>query len=98
MKGRGPLIGTFDTVQDISFINYFILLCILHSIVEQHRIASGRTYPPGPLKLIILPNNQLEYCQVEYFKKYSTLISKASTKTLSISLNTQLDYLEKYST
>ena len=58
MKGRGPFIGTFDTVQDISFI----LLCILHSIVEQHRIASGRTYPPGPLKLIILPNTQLEYC------------------------------------
>ena len=39
MKGRGPFIGTFDTVQDISFIDYFILLCILHSIVEQHRIA-----------------------------------------------------------
>ena len=56
MKGRGPFIGIFDTVQDISFIDYFILLCILHSIVEQHRIASGRTYPPGPLKLIILPN------------------------------------------
>ena len=74
MKGRGPFIGTFDTVLDISFINYFILLCILHSIVEQHRIASGRTYPPGPLKLIILPNTQLEYCQVEYFKKYSTFI------------------------
>ena len=81
MKGRGPFIGTFDTVQDISFIDYFILLCILHSIVEQHRIASGRTYPPGPLKLIIiLPNTQLEYCQVEYFKKYSILSSKVSTK------------------
>ena len=80
MKGRGPFIGTFDTVQDISFIDYFILLCILHSIVEQHPIASGRTYPPGPLKLIILPNTQLEYCQVEYFKKYSILSSKVSTK------------------
>ena len=55
MKGRGPFIGTFDTVQDISFIDYFILLCILHSIVEQHRIVSG-TYPLGPLKLIILLN------------------------------------------
>ena len=30
------------------------------------------TYPPGPLKLSILPNTQLEYFQVEYFKKYST--------------------------
>ena len=24
------------------------------------------TYPPGPLKLSILPNTQFEYCQVEY--------------------------------
>ena len=32
-----------------------------------------RTSPPGPLKLSILPNTQLEYCQFEYyFKKYST--------------------------
>ena len=80
MKGRGPFIGTFDTVQDICFINCFILLCILHSIVEQHRIASGRTYSSGPLKLIILQNTQLEYCQIEYFKKYSILSSKVSTK------------------
>ena len=29
---------------------------------------------PGPLKLSILPDTQLEYCQVEYLKKYSTLI------------------------
>ena len=31
-----------------------------------------RTYPPGPLKLSILPKTQLEYCQVEYLEKYST--------------------------
>ena len=30
------------------------------------------TYPPGPLKLSILPNTQFEYCQVEYLEKYST--------------------------
>ena len=28
-----------------------------------------RTYPPSPLKLSILPNTQLEYCQVEYLEK-----------------------------
>ena len=30
-----------------------------------------RTYPPGQLNLSILPNAQLEYCQVEYLEKYS---------------------------
>ena len=34
------------------------------------------TYPPGPLKLSILPNTQLEYFQVEYFKKYSTYLMR----------------------
>ena len=29
---------------------------------------------PSPLKLAILPNNQFEYYQVEYFKKYSNSI------------------------
>ena len=33
-----------------------------------------RTCPPGPLKLSILPDTQLEHCQVEYLKKYSTFI------------------------
>ena len=33
-----------------------------------------RTNPSGPLKLSILTNAQLEYGQVEYFKKYSTFI------------------------
>ena len=31
-----------------------------------------RTYLPGPHKLSILPNTQVEYCQVEYWEKYST--------------------------
>ena len=29
-------------------------------------------YPPGQLKLSILPKTQLDYCQVKYLEKYST--------------------------
>ena len=33
---------------------------------SQDCIATHRTCPPGPLKLSILPDTQLEYCKVEY--------------------------------
>ena len=62
-----------------------------------------RTYPPGPLKLSILPKTQLEYCQVEYLEKYSTFSTCFIEWYLSISWNahfddTQVEYMVKYST
>ena len=52
----------------------------------RHKVQIRQTYLPSPLKLTILPNNQFEYYQVEYFKKYSTFIKYQYLK-LSISLN-----------
>ena len=54
---------------------YFMCIFIFHFMqLYVFPYECPRTYSPGPVKLSILPNTQLEYCQVEYFKKYSTFI------------------------
>ena len=70
-----------------------MLLDLIFQSKNEHALRFG-TYPPGSLKLNIV--------QLSISRNTQLLLSKASTKTSSISLNTQLnntqvEYLVKYS-